>query len=432
MHLRALEAFCSIPGGLALASLLLLATPGSARASDALSIHGYADFRLVFPSDETTWLEGGLGKLRYGSTEDPDAGLHLAEIVAEANWQVTPELNAFAAVRHAENQRSPVDLMEAYLRYRPVSTDSLRWSVKVGAFYPPVSLENDEIGWTSEWSLTPSVINTWIGEEIRTIGAEAKIELRGTIDTIDFVGSIYGWNDPAGVLIADRGWAMHDRPTSLFDRPRYPDVFAAVYLGNSRANTAMFKEIDDRAGWYVGSSWTNANIGKLAVLWYDNEADPAALRGQYGWRTRFLSLSYDTEIEGITVKAQAMSGDTVIAPRIEIAPGLEYESADTDFSSAFLLLGYAWDDWRLGFRTEIFRTRQMAILKAGGLPMYAPGDEDERGHANTLAVSWTPHDWLRLTAEGIMLHSVRGQRSLAGLDPTSDETEVQFSARFFY
>src|SRR5258705_9405197 len=60
--------------------------------------------------------------------------------------------------------------------YRPVSTSAFRWSIKAGAFFPPISLENTEIGWTSPWTLTPSAINAWVGEELRTIGLEGRSE----------------------------------------------------------------------------------------------------------------------------------------------------------------------------------------------------------------------------------------------------------------
>ena len=45
--------------------------------------------------------------------------------------------------------------------------------MKTGAFFPTISLENDDLGWTSPYTLTPSAINSWIGDELRTIGSEA-------------------------------------------------------------------------------------------------------------------------------------------------------------------------------------------------------------------------------------------------------------------
>ena len=66
--------------------------------------------------------------------------------------------------------RSGVDALETYLRYDDAGAHDLSWSVKAGAFFPTISLENDDIGWASPYTLTPSAINSWIGDEMRTIG----------------------------------------------------------------------------------------------------------------------------------------------------------------------------------------------------------------------------------------------------------------------
>src|SRR5258705_6925122 len=145
--------------------------------------------------------------------------------------------------------------------YRPVSTSAFRWSIKAGAFFPPISLENTEIGWTSPWTLTPSAINTWVGEELRTIGLEGMLEWRSEVRTIAFMASIYGWNDPAGILVADRGWALHDRVTGLIDRPREPDAIAYATHVPEPLYTYEVLEIDGRPGWYAAASWDEAALG---------------------------------------------------------------------------------------------------------------------------------------------------------------------------
>jgi hypothetical protein len=162
---------------------------------------------------------------------------------------ITPQLMGLAVVRIEPEQRTFFDFLEAYLRYRPVSTTAWRWSVKAGAFFPPVSLENTELGWTSPWTLTPSAINTWVGEELRTIGTEGMLEWRSEARTLAFMASIYGWNDPAGVLVADRGWALHDRVTGLIDRPREPDAIAYALHVPTPLYTYEVLEIDNRPGW---------------------------------------------------------------------------------------------------------------------------------------------------------------------------------------
>jgi len=404
--------------------------PRPAVASD-LQFHAYADLRLVVPSEERSWTEGGLGKLRFDDASGSDLNFRLAEIVVEGTAQITPELTALTSLRYAENQRSPVDALEAYVRYRPVSTDEWRWSAKVGAFFPPISLENDEIGWTSPWTLTPSAINTWIGEELRTIGAEGKVEMRGEVDNLEATAALFGWNDPAGVLIADRGWAMHDRPTALFDRPRLPDAFANSYGFGVPLITPMFKEIDDRAGWYGSLSWRREDVGRLNVLRYDNRADPTAVRGQIAWRTEFWSLGADTQIGDVTILAQALTGETEIAP---FAPDGDYvlSSSLTKFDSAYILAGWTKGDWRLAARGDVFRTRQLETLIDGAEVEILHGENSEHGYAFTLAATWVPYDWLRLTGETLFLHNNRPQREIEGLPRQSDETQSQLSARVFY
>ena len=68
-------------------------------------------------------------------------------------------------------------------------------------------------GWRSPYTLTNSAINSWVGEELRTVGAEYAPDWLGQKSGHDFnVGisaAIFGWNDPAGTVVATRGWGLH-------------------------------------------------------------------------------------------------------------------------------------------------------------------------------------------------------------------------------
>src|SRR5882757_2934511 len=271
-----------------IAALSLL---GSASPALAVDFHfdGYADLRLIVPSNQESWQSGLLGKLRYGA-EDGKPELRMAEAVGQAVVLITPELMALAVGRIEPEQRTFFDLLEGYVRYRPVSTTAWRWSVKAGAFFPPISLENTELGWNSPWTLTPSAINTWVGEELRTIGVEGDLEWRSEERTITAMASLFGWNDPAGVLVADRGWALHDRVTGLIDRPREPDVIAYAIGVPEPLYTYEVLEIDGRPGWYAAASWDEVGLGFLNLVYYNNEADPAAVRSQIAWRTDFWNV----------------------------------------------------------------------------------------------------------------------------------------------
>jgi hypothetical protein len=392
------------------------ATPAIAQE---ITFQGYVDLRVVAPSDDDdTWLEGGLSKTRFGR-DDGDTEVRLGEIVGEVHAQIGNELSAMAVLRYDEDQRTPIDLIEAYARYRPVSTSPLRWSVKAGAFFPPISLENNEIGWTSRWTLTPSAINTWVGEELRTIGAEAQFELRGQNDTFEANVALFGWNDPAGFLIDVRGWALGDRPTGLFDKPRLPDAFISHIGGALSPTTPMFKEIDGRAGYYARAAWRNDDFGRIEVLRYDNRADPAAFDGVFAWRTEFWSVGLQTQVGEFEILTQGMTGETEVAP----FPG--YDRV-VEFWSGYILAGHEFGDWRLAARAELFGS-DATINDIANDPNYG-----EHGHAFTFATTWTPREWLRLTGEVLSIDSYRPLRTEDGLPADSRETQVQLGARLSF
>lgn len=371
---------------------------------------GYADFRLILPGGERAWLDGGLGKLRYGAG---DANLQFAAGVAQGVVFFTPELVAVAALRADPSQSTFVMPLEGYLRYRPVSLTPLRWSLKAGAFFPPFSLENTEVGWTSYWTLTPSAINSWFGDELRTIGSEGTLEWRGGEGTLAFTAAVFGWNDPAGVLIADRGWTLDDRPTALFEKAREPDATLELFQQQPPGSTALFEEIDGRPGWYAGATWTDFDAWKLQVFRYDNEANPAAHNEYSAWRTSFWDGGLSKSWENFTLLAQGLTGMTIIAP----SPAF---SATTKFESAYALLGWEMDDWRLAWRADVFRTHSSATSLFS-----------ENGHAFTVAASWLPRDWLRITGELLYVDSGRDERLLVGRPANEAETQFQLSARFY-
>ncbi len=168
------------------------------RAQD-FQVHGYADLRLVSAADETSWSNGGLGKTRYGNNDD---GAHFGGGALAATWQMSPALLGVADVRYQPQDHSSTSLVEAFVRFRPVSTDAWRWSLKAGEFFAPVSLENDGVGWTSLWTVTPSAIDSWVGEELRTIGGEFRVEHRGDQNTLEAAVALVTSNDPAGEILA--------------------------------------------------------------------------------------------------------------------------------------------------------------------------------------------------------------------------------------
>jgi hypothetical protein len=398
--------------------LTMLVLPGAAAAQEiAVFANGFVDIGGVIPSHDKSWLKGGLGKLDNGGGGGQGPAF-VGQGVADLRLQLDPAAAVFATVRLAPDQHAPFDVLEAYGRYQPISTRDWLWSIKLGAFFPPISLENESVGWTSPWTLTPSAINSWVGDELRTVGAESSLEWRHGTGALGLTGAAYGFNDPTGTLLANRGWAFDSRPIGLFGEPRQPDLVSRQNGNGLVLREQPFKEIDGRPGWYFGGSARQDGLGRVTALYYDNRADPAAHIGSdFGWRTRFTSLGLETYLGDVVILSQAMFGDTDIQPFGNF-------HATTDFQAVYLLAGYYFDDFRVAGRVDLFATQLRNSRRMGG-----PG---ENGRAFTLSGSWTPVRWLRLSTELLQVDSYRGSRMAAGSNPNASELQGQLVGRIFF
>ena len=398
--------------GLALTAMLLAAATEAQALdlTDDLVISGYADVRAVAPADPQSWLHGGLGKFRYGGQQKFGT-----EGVLQAELRLDDSLHIVSVLRAEPETPSVVDALETYLRYDQMSGD-IGWSVKAGAFFPTISLENDDLGWTSPYTLTPSAINSWIGDELRTIGSEATLRWKSDWGVLSLMGALTCCNDEAGVLIADRGWAMDDRPFGLFERERLPDATLRIFHAPVPGRTGMFDEIDGIVGWYAGAAWQLPGLVKLTVTRYDNQGDPAvASTRDMAWRTKFWNFGARTQFGPLVLIAQQMSGYTSVEVRGTLNA--------TKFQSGFLLGSYDLDDWRVSLREDLFQTRRLGATTNTWC---------EDGNSTTAAISWLGIEGVRLTAEAISMHSRRGEYVPAGLGLNRNDTQVQFDARFFF
>jgi hypothetical protein len=293
--------------------------------------------------------------------------------------------------------------------------------LKLGEFFAPVSLENDAIGWTSPWTLTSSAIDTWAGEELRTLGGELRVERRGEANTFEGAIALFEGNDPFGELLAARGWSLGDVVSGLGSRLREPDVYATLVGVTPPRRYDPFLEIDHRPGAYAEAVWRSIGFGRVSVLYFDNRADPGKYHpfnhgdDLFAWRTRFTSVGAQTERGPLVLIAQAMAGTTEIAP-----PGFRSE---THFSAGYVLAGWNLGAWRPAVRFDAFTTRQDPAT---------PPAMSEHGNAITLALNWRPLDWLRVTGEALRVDSTRDQRLAAGLAPRQVDTQLQLNARILF
>ena len=361
-----------------------------------VQFEGFADIRLVAPPATDAYLDGGLGKLRFGADDGAlKLGNALGEVrVTQDAWYVQ------ADARLDTEYGNALDLLEAFVTYAPASDTNWRWSVRGGAFFPPLSLENEQVGWSTFWTVTPSAINSWIGAEMRTVGAEGTLEWRSNGNAVTLVGALFGFNDTGGVLLADRGWNFDDRITGLFEKVRLPDAVALASHRAAPLRLPVFREIDGKTG--------------FEVMRYDNEADPARPRS---WHTTFWDLGFRRQLGHVTILSQAMTGATMIRPSASAFTA-------TDYKSAYLLAGWDRGDWWLAARADVFQTRTRTA--AGPSPL------SEDGHAFDATATWALRNWLRLSAEYLLVEDTRAQRAVEGAAPHQTETQFQFVIRTYF
>lgn len=371
-----------------------------------------ADMRLVDSNGQRSLFDGGLGALRYDADHE---GVQVGRLRAA----LTEPLGEVWALKldasyWGQEDAHPVGLTEAYLEYRPYPLNGWRTRVRLGAFYPPVSLEDTSSGWASAYTLSNSALNSWIAEEVRTIGLEAQVQWLGTRLGHDFdlgvTGGVFGWNDPAGVVVATGGFSLNDFQTPLFGY--VGGRGSAVFPANE-----LFHEIDGHAGFYVGAEARYLDRATLLVLHYDNRADPTAedtANGEYAWNTHFNSagLRVDTA-GGWTAIVQWLAGTTAVAP------GGEYYS--WPFHARFGLISRHWGRHTLSARYDKFG------VDSGGA--YTIGTED--GHAWTFAYVFNQGPRWRLALEWLHVTSEVASRALLLNEPTfARENQLQVSIRY--
>ena len=360
------------PTLLALAATSLLAAT-AARATDwELDL----DLRAVASDAATSVIDGGYGPTRFSQGQFP---LQLGRLRLAFDtplgevWRVHLDASAWD-----HSYPHPIGLTEAYLQFRPYPVNHLRVRVKAGAFYAPISLENRAGGWASPYTLSYSALNSWIAEELRTMGVETKVDWLGTRSGLPFdigaVAGAYGWNEGAGAALVDGGFTLDDRQTPLFDT-------VGRLEGPTGAYDQPFREIDGRAGYYGGLDLDDPGRLLITALRYDNRANPAAsdAAGQvFAWHTAFNSAGARLEYgAGWTVIAQWMAGQT------EIAPG--GTTLEWPFDASYLLLSKSWGRQMLSARYDRFEVDSSN----------ADPDGEQSGHAWTLAYvfdagkSWT-------------------------------------------
>ena len=222
-----------------------------------------ADLRLIAANGERSWTDGGFGKTRFGPSSDRFQ-LDARAIEGDVVWQphLSWSLDATIAATVQDGADNP-GLSEAYLSFRREPHGNFRAHARAGLFWPPVSLEHSGPEWAVTDTITPSAINSWIGEEVKVGGLEAGGQWRFGGHRLSLNGALFGFNQTAGTLLAFRGWAFDDVKATAFGHLPLPPRGSFLQYAQADSTRPVI-EIDDRPGFYARLGWT-PEIGRAHV-----------------------------------------------------------------------------------------------------------------------------------------------------------------------
>lgn len=375
---------------------------------------GHAD-----TSGYASWTAGSVGKLI-----DNGSGATFRRGYLDFTSRLSDTVDLHGAVEVYDDDLGPaIGVTQAYLRWRPVPRSATSFRARVGAFYPRISLENVAAGWGSPYSLDFSAINTWVAEELRSVGVEVSLERRlpDRGQSFGLHGSVFAGSDPAGSLLAWKGWSVHHRQT------RYGDELPLAELPQTRPGSmfeaqdsyaAPLREVDDRPGYALTADWDYRHRVRVLAGLYDNRADPEALAGgQYGWRTRFRHAGLQAQIAGdVGVIGQVMTGSAKMGFVVGDA-----RAVDVEYDAWFLLLTRRFGHHRVSLRRDRFEISENDA---------APDDDNtERGGGWTFSYRYGISKSVDLVVEWLRIRTHRAAWAYLGLEPERTERQLQLILR---
>ena len=402
-------------GRLQIALLVALMSAGPAAAQESLfgrsSLSGVVVAGPVIAGDELSWTEGGYGKL-----EHEDGAFDVDGILV---WRpnISHRVGAHVSVAGQLGRGEGAGWDEAYVRLRRDPHATIGLSGRAGLFFPPASREHDGADWSTQYTLTPSAIGSWIAEEVKVAGIEATAHVPLGDRSASLTLAVFGANDTAGTLLTFRGWALHDlRATApqTLALPPTPDLFAGLQAPRTRP----VAEIDDRLGVYGRAEASVSPALKVGALVYANGGDRVSVvDGQYAWRTRFVTLDAHWQPNADTVLiAQAMAGETEMGVTPE---GLIM--AHVDYHAVYLLASRLFPAGSLSARVEAFSVDDRSFV--------AEDDNNERGGAFTASWAMPVSAGTEFVAESVSVWSDRPSRAQLGEDPSRLNQSARLALR---
>lgn len=392
--------------------LLLLSAPVSA----SQTFSGRIETAIVIADSLPSWQDKGLGLTRYSNTQ-----VVLQQAFLQANYAINKDWRFLGVANAYSDGDKHFGITQAFMHYKPLSASYVKFSSKLGFFYPAMSIENVDAGWLSPYTYTQSAINSWVGEELRVAGAEltwsANGRKRRSPWSWRFNIAAFKANDPVGSLLTWRGFALHNRQSLHNDRVQFaalPSVSDPTTF-NSPTYLEPFTEIDGNWGAYLGIHLNYLRKANLRYYYYDNRANPEAINAQnlYAWHTKFHHLALQYQISNQwRLLSQVMYGDTLMGIRAVYA----------EYMTWFIGLSYTNNHHKLVIRYDQHKVSEDDLM---------PQDPNSsNGKAITLAWTWHFSPKMELGIEWHYHKSEAANRAL--LNYQTKQTQSQLMTVFAY
>lgn len=399
--------------------LALLLYPNFSAHSVEHKLRGLIEVSYTLTDGIESYLDGNYGKFRFNDGEQ--FSLSQGTIIYQLDWEDKLSIH-LTANAYIDGVKDNINFSESYLRYKTLpSKNGYRLEMRGGLMYPKVSMTNTLIGWTSPYTLSYSMINSWLAEELRHQGLDLTITRLGQFHNSehDFEFSVTGFqgNDPAGSVLAWHGWTLTSRQTLRQESPALPNS----HIGFVPDSSDVFLELDDRIGYQASTQWTWKNHGKLLFGYYDNQADPKVVENtQWAWRTRFFHLGVKWQLTpGVELICQYLDGDTLM----QSSSGT-MNLVDNKYDSGFLIISKKVSHHQFTARIETFSVSDRDT--------FTFDDNNEEGNAVTVNYRYRLNKQLFFQAEYNRVDSKRPSRVIKGQPQDLIERQMQFSARYFF
>lgn len=390
--------------------LLLAAVPASAQ----FDLQGYVAARGINATGPPSWRDGGFGRLDAGGDTDRFDGV--AQIGFD--WTATRWLDLHVSGAAYDEEAG---LVEAFADlHGSFGANELR--LRAGQFFLPTSRENRGDLWSAPYTISFSALNSWIGEEVRPIGAELQWQRLYPHGVVTAAATAFQGNDTMGTLPAWRGWSVGSRLSTYGELLPLPPIGSLdTFFERQRDDgTKPFgPDLDGRTGFAARLRYTRPERWNVQYAWVDNRGDRELYRGEYAWATRFHLVSAEVgDPNDLVFAAEYLRGWTGMGLRTRTA------YVDAGFHAGYALLSEKRGRNRWTARYDLFGTEEKDFTPAES--------NEESGRSWTLAWLFDLTTHLRLGAEFTQVSGDRPAAEQYGFERSTNGRTVTLEARYSF